>query len=62
MDWKEYRKQVERNESPEVKTRDIIELLDAAESALSLLRNIGTGKWAKTPAGEKLKKVLESSL
>lgn len=33
-------------------------LVEAAEAALSLLDNIGTGKWVKTPAGDKLRAAL----
>lgn len=38
--------------------RLIRELVDAATAALSLLDNIGTGKWAQTPAGDKLRAVI----
>lgn len=68
MDREEFRRAVEADESPEVKSYEVIQLLDeidayrdAAQSALSLLENIGTGKWAKTPAGDKLRTVLSPS-
>lgn len=37
----------------------IAELEAACRAALSLLENIGTGKWANTPAGEKLRSALK---
>jgi len=33
-------------------------LREAAQASLSLLENVGTGKWAKTPAGDKLRAAL----
>jgi hypothetical protein len=36
-------------------------LVEAAGAALSLLRNIGTGKWANTPAGDKLRAALKAA-
>lgn len=38
-----------------VKADVAAELLAACKAALSLLQNIGTGKWAKTPAGDALR-------
>jgi hypothetical protein len=37
------------------------DLLEACQSALSLLQNIGTGKWTNTPAGEKLVKAIKKA-
>jgi hypothetical protein len=39
----------------------LTEALSACAAALSLLENIGTGKWAKTPAGDKLRAVIEKA-
>ena len=58
-----------RNGEPDMNTEDrdrLVEevraergaLIEACEKALSLLNNIGTGKWAKTPAGDALREVL----
>jgi hypothetical protein len=37
------------------------DLLEACQSALSLLQNIGTGKWTNTPAGDKLVKAIKKA-
>lgn len=68
-DWtKEFAEMANRDESPEVKTGQILDLIaerdelkEACEAALSLLQNIGSGKWAKTPAGDKLRKALREN-